>query len=72
MHTQRERMRASRLVRRTAIKRQLSHYIRQFFRVLSSFRPVIWFLSLQLMYPSAKMDLKVKASGRSKAHCGLE
>ena len=39
---------------------------------LSSFRPVIWFLFLQLMRPSAKMDLEVKASGRSKAHCGLE
>ena len=48
---------------------------------LPSFRPIIWFLFPHLTYPgtlpwlhmhlSAKMDLKVKASGRSKAHYGL-
>ena len=45
---------------------------------LASFRPIIWFLFPHLTYPgtlpwlymhlSARMDLKVKASGRSKAH----
>ena len=48
---------------------------------LSSFRPIIWFLFLHMIYPgtlswvhthpSAKMDLKVKASGRSKSHYDL-
>ena len=48
---------------------------------LSSFRPIIWFLFLHMIYPgtlswvhthpSAKMDLEVKASGRSKTHYGL-
>ena len=48
---------------------------------LSFFSPIIWFLFPHLTYPgtlpwvhthpSAKMDLKVKASGRSKTHYGL-
>ena len=48
----------------------------------SSIRPIIWFLFIHLTYPgtlpwvcphpSAKMDLKVKASGRSKTRYGLE
>ena len=48
---------------------------------LSSFRPITWYLFLHLTYPgtlpwvcthpSAKMDLKVKASGKNKTHYGL-
>ena len=48
---------------------------------LSSFRPIIWFLYPHLTYPgtlpwvcihpSAKMDLKVKASGRRETRYGL-
>ena len=48
---------------------------------MSSFSPIIWFLFPYLTYPgalpwvhthpSAKMDLRVKASGRIKTHYGL-
>ena len=47
---------------------------------LSSFRPIMWLLFPHLTYlwtlwvltyPSPKMDLKVKASGRSRTHYGL-
>ena len=47
MHTWRERVWASCLVRRRAIKRQLSHYIRQFFWV-SAFLQVSYLVSFLL------------------------
>ena len=83
MHTQRGRVRASPLVRRSEVKRRA---VKSFISgsssgSLSSFRPIIWFIFLHLTYPgtlpwvctppSAKMDIQVKASGRSKTHYGL-
>ena len=85
MHTQRGRVWASPLVRWGEVKRWAvkSFISGRSSRSLSSFRPVIWFLFLHLTYPgtlpwvctppSAKMDLQVKASGRSIVnwHCLL-
>ena len=83
MHTQRGRVWASPLARRGEVKRWA---VKSFISgrssgSLSSFRPVIWFLFLHLTYPgtlpwvctppSAKTDLQVKASGRSKTPYGL-
>ena len=79
MHTQRERVWASPRVRRSTVKKRLSHSCEvSSSGSLASFRPIIWFLFPHLTYPgtlpwlymhlSARMDLKVKASGRSKAH----
>ena len=82
MHTQRERVWASPQVKRSAVKKRLSHLCKvSSSGSLGSFRPIIWFLFPHLTYPgtlpllhmhlSARMDLEVKASGRSKAHYGL-
>ena len=56
-------------------------YMGQFFLVIVYLQPIIWLLFPYLTYPgtlpwvyphpSAKMDLKVKASGRSKTLNGL-
>ena len=84
MHTtQRERVWAAGLVGRSPVKRWICFiYIGQFFQVfvfrqakyvVSFSRPDLpWGPSGVHTHPSAKMDLKVKASGRSKTHYGLE
>ena len=82
MHMWREMVWASPLVRRSTVKRQISHCHRSvllgclpsdqlsgfFFHTRSTLGPSPGVC----MYPSAKMDLEVKASGRSKTHYGLE
>ena len=77
MHTQRERVWVSSLERRNSVKRLYSSVLPGLF----PFRPIMWFLFPHLTYlgtlpwvhrhPSVKMDLEVKASGRSKTHYGL-
>ena len=80
MHTQRERLWAAPLVRRSAVKRGKS-----FTQVSSSglclpwgqlsgfffYTWLTWDPPMRCTHPSAKMDLKVQASGRSKTHYGL-
>ena len=77
MYIRRERVLAFLLVRRSSVKRWLSHLYRA---VCQGLQSIIWFLFPHLtyprtllwvcMYPTAKMDLEVKASGRSKIHYG--
>ena len=83
MQTRRKRAWVSPLVRRSAMKRRLGHLYRSvpsglclpsgqlpgfFFHTWATLGPS----SGMQTHPSAKMDLEVKASGRSKTHYGLE
>ena len=82
MHTHKEKVWASPLVRRSTVKRKISHWHRSVLLgrlpsdQLSGFFfhtwPTLGPSPGVCMYPSAKMDLEVKASGRSKTHYGLE
>ena len=81
MHTWRERLWTSSLVRRSTVKWQLSHLYRAVLPglclplanyLVSFFTPDLpWDTPLGFTHPSAQMDLKVKVSGRSKTHYGL-
>ena len=83
MHTQRKKGVGGPLVRRSTVKRQLDHLYRSvllglflssgqwsavFFHTWPSLGPSPWMHT----QPSAKMDLELKASGRSKTHSRLE
>ena len=81
MHPWRERVWTSSLVRRSTVKRRLSHLYRAVLPglclplanyLVSFFTPdLLWDTPLGFTHSSAKMDLKVKVSGRSKTYYGL-
>ena len=85
MHTWRERVWASHLVKRSAVKRRLNHLYRTVllglclplanYLVSFSTLNLPWYTSLGVHGPppppSAKMDIKGKVSGKSKTHYGL-
>ena len=62
MHTQRERVWASSLRRRSTVKRQLN--VGQFFWVFVYLWPVIWFLFLHLTCPRTLPNVSVQVFSR--------